>query len=114
MPETSLDRHLGACYRWPFTLDSAGFALGPALARHEDDEAKRMLPLFILGEVFRRTGRISEMESTLRRCLAHADRSTSTRYQLGARRMLATALEVGRTRVTQCIDECGAAAGVAR
>lgn len=78
-----------------------------ALAQPEHDDATAVLPLFILGEVFRRTGRIAEMESTLRRCLAHADRSTSTRYQLGARRMLATALELGSMPVPQCIDECG-------
>lgn len=91
----------------PMSMDELADLARSALARYEDEDAKTVLPLFILGEVFRRSGRISEMESTLRRCLVHADRSTSTRYQLGARRMLATALEVGRTPVTQCIDECG-------
>ncbi|HSM44354.1 MAG TPA: hypothetical protein VK969_04985, partial [Acidimicrobiia bacterium] len=90
----------------PMSMDELEDLARSALAQHEDDDARTVLPLFILGEVFRRTGRISEMEETLRRCLVHADRSTSTRYQLGARRMLATALEVGPMPVAQCIDEC--------
>jgi DNA-binding SARP family transcriptional activator len=76
-----------------------------ALGRFEREET-RMLPLFILGEVARRTGRITEMEKTMRQALRYADRSSSTRYQLGARRMLATALDEGLTPVGQCIAEC--------
>jgi len=70
------------------------------------DEAGMAQALFMLGEVSRRRGRITEMEEIVRRELGHAGRSDSGREQLGARRMLATALEIGSKPVSHCIEQC--------
>lgn len=90
----------------PMTLDEIGELAHSALAGFADDDAKAVLPVFILGEVYRRMGRIAEMEETMRRGLGHADGSGNARFQLGARRILATALEVGPSPVVECIEEC--------
>ena len=92
----------------PMTLEEIVDLATTALTHYEAnrDEAGMAQALFILGEVSRRRGRISEMEEVVRRGLEHADRSDSGREQLGARRMLATALEVGPKPVPRCIEEC--------
>ena len=92
----------------PMTLDSIADLAAAALAHFEKigDEGRMAQALFVSGEVHRRRGKIAEMEEVMRNGLAHADRSDNGREQLGARRMLATALEVGPTPVLRCIQEC--------
>lgn len=92
----------------PVTLDEIVDLAESALAQYEaaGDEARMAQALFMLGEVERRRGQVSEMEEVVRRGMAHADRSDSSREQLGARRLLATALELGPTPVHRCIEEC--------
>lgn len=92
----------------PMTLDEIVDLAESALEQYEaaGDEARMAQALFMLGEVARRRGRVSEMKEVVRRGMAHADRSDSGREQLGARRLLATALEMGPTPVLRCIEEC--------
>jgi DNA-binding SARP family transcriptional activator/tetratricopeptide (TPR) repeat protein len=92
----------------PMTLEEIADLATAALTGYEanGDEAGMAQALFMLGEVSIRRGRIAEMEEVVRRGMGHADRSDSGREQLGARRMLATALEVGPKPVPGCIEEC--------
>lgn len=92
----------------PMTLEEIVDLATTALTDYgaSGDEAGMAQALFMLGEVSRRRGRIAEMEEVVRRGLEHADRSDSGREQLGARRMLATAVEVGPKPVLHCIEEC--------
>ncbi len=92
----------------PMTLEEIADLATSGLTHYEanGDEAGMAQAFFMLGEVSRRRGRIGEMEEMVRQGLAHADRSDSGREQLGARRMLATVLEVGPKPVPHCIEEC--------
>ena len=96
----------------PMTLEEIADLANAALTGYEakGDEAGMAQALFMLGEVSRRRGRIADMEEQVRRGMEHADRSDSGREQLGARRMLATAIEVGPKPVPICIEECEALA----
>ncbi|MGH8925400.1 MAG: BTAD domain-containing putative transcriptional regulator [Acidimicrobiia bacterium] len=70
------------------------------------EEAGLGQALFVLAEIHLRAGRMEELEAAARRGLTHADRSDNARAQLGARRMMATALEVGPRPVSESIREC--------
>ncbi len=96
----------------PISLGVIAERASAVLAVHEatGNDAGAAQALFIQAEIFRRTGRIAEMEAAARRELAHADRSGSAREQLGARRMLATALEAGPVPLDRCLPECEALA----
>ncbi len=92
----------------PVPLHQIAEQASAALAIHEanGNGAGAAQALFVRAEMFLRTGRIAEMEAAARRELAHADQSVSAREQLGARRMLATALEAGPVQLARCLEEC--------
>jgi DNA-binding SARP family transcriptional activator/tetratricopeptide (TPR) repeat protein len=96
----------------PISLEVIAERASAVLAVHEatGNDVGAAQALFIHAEIFLRTGRIAEMEAAARRGLAHADRSGSAREQLGARRMLATALEAGPVPLDRCLPECEALA----
>jgi len=92
----------------PMTLEEIREQAMSALAHYEatGDEASKVQALFVLAELHLRSGRMDEMKAVARRGLSHADRTDDARAQLGARRMMATALEVGPSPVSECIQEC--------
>lgn len=92
----------------PIRLDAlrAEALRAQAVFERAGDESGLAQAHFVLGEICLRLGRPTDMESLARRGLVHADRSGSAREQLGARRMVATALEVGPTPVQDCLREC--------
>jgi len=92
----------------PMRLDAIRKEVAKAQAVYEavGDESGLAQVCFVLGEICLRMGQLTEMERIGRRGLAHADRSPSSREQVGAQRMVATALEAGPTPVEKSILEC--------
>jgi DNA-binding SARP family transcriptional activator len=92
----------------PMTLDAISGVATSTLGHFETagDDGRMAQALFVLAEVHLRAGRTAQMEAAARRGLSHADHSDSTREQLGARRLLATALEVGSTPVADAVPQC--------
>jgi DNA-binding SARP family transcriptional activator len=92
----------------PLPLDEVEREAARALADAEAarDDGGIAQALFVQAEAHLRRGRVAEMEAVALRAMRHADRSDSMREQLGARRMLCTALEAGPWPVSECILRC--------
>lgn len=93
----------------PTSLDSVREEATLILETSEqaEDQAGMAQAFFLLALIHLRSGELEAMEKAARQGLACADRSGSAREELGARLVLALALELGPTPVEACIDTLG-------
>jgi DNA-binding SARP family transcriptional activator/tetratricopeptide (TPR) repeat protein len=89
----------------PTSLEAIRQEANQILAGSEQagDQAGMAQALFLLALVHQRLGELRLMEKVARRGIACADRSGSAREEMGARLVLALALEAGPTPVPECI-----------
>ena len=92
----------------PRSLDSIREDATQALALFEavGDESGLAQAHFVLALIHLRLGHPTEMEEVARRGLVHANRSGNAREELGARWLVAMALEPGPRPVRDCILAC--------